>query len=431
MPVAIFSTPSPRLSPAGAAKLQAALDKHAGRIPGCFLLVGTGEEVLFDGRSGVFDRLEEGSSPRLVDDQSIFWFASTTKLLTGIAALQLIERGILSFDTPVSAYLPQVSTPFKIITAVGANGVPIFEECNEEILVSQLMNQTGGMGDEFGDKIRPWKAWTRVGAGFTNSCQKANLLSVPPTERPGKVFQYGNCSEWLGLVIQEATGLDLDDYFKQNIFEPLGMSSTTFYPFSPEERKHLIPLRWRNPDEKVAAGEPEWVELTDQQDILKLPRTRDGIEYPVGGGGIYTRPADYHKLLRHLLHHRLAGTPSPELKLSTETITSIFTPSLPKGSHEGWSPYFREKYGVQDPKQIDWSTALSILCIPDGEQMKGYGRTSGSASWSGAPGIEYWMDQVKNVAVVMGTNFLPMGHKITEQFKEEMEKVVYEVLQEA
>merc|ERR1711939_415174 len=107
-------------------------------------------------------------------------------------------------------------------------------------------------------------------------------------------------------MIQEATGQDLDDYLRDNVCRPLGMSSTTFYPFSSEQSPDLMPLRWHS-----SSGEPDWAELTNQQDGLKLPRTREEIEYPVAGGGIYTRPADYHKLLRHLLHHYLAATPSP------------------------------------------------------------------------------------------------------------------------
>ncbi|GAA6011697.1 hypothetical protein JCM10207_004214 [Rhodosporidiobolus poonsookiae] len=425
------TAPSPRLSAAGTAKLQAALDSFADRVPGCFLFVGSGDELLFKGLSGKYDMMEDSADARQVDEDTIYWFASTTKLL---AALQLIERGVLSSDTPVSKYFPQVKTPFKLIKGVNpATEEPIFEECTTEITVAMLMNQTGGFGDEFGDKIRPWKAWTKVGAGFTNSCQKANLINVPPTEVPGTRFQYGNCSEWLGLVIQEATGKDLDDVFQAQIFTPLGMKSTTFYPFSPEKKPHLMPLRWHNSPEDVKAGAKEWVELTDQQPILTLPRSREEIEYPVGGGGIYSAPRDYHTLLRHILRHFTAGSGSSILDLTAESIASLFKPSLPTGAHEtdgssGWSDYFLQKYCCTEPTEIDWSTGLCILNCKE-EQMGGWGRSRGSAGWSGAPGIEYYMDPVKNIAFLCGTNFLPMRGYPVEEFKTTMEKLVNEVIE--
>ncbi|GAA5894055.1 hypothetical protein JCM6882_007973 [Rhodosporidiobolus microsporus] len=429
MPTAIPAVPTPRLNAAGAAKLQATLDAFSKRIPGCFLYVGTGEEILFKGMAGKYDMLEEGDDTRKVDNETVFWFASTTKL---IAALQLIERGLLSFDTPVSQFFDQVKPPFNIIRSVDpATKAPAFEECNVEITVKMLMTQTGGFGDEFGEKVRPWKAWTKVGKGFTNSCIKENLLAVPPTEIPGTTYQYGNCSEWLGLVIQSVTGLDLDDYFRANIFAPLGMEKTGFYPFdSPELAKDLMPLRWHNSAEmRKEKGEGEWVELQGQQDILKLPRDRSKIEYPVAGGGIYSRPSEYHSLLRHLLHSYLHSSGSSPLALSTSSIASLFTPQLPPGAHDGWAPYFRQKYKVSDPTHIDWSTGLSILTIPEGEQLGGYGRFSGAASWSGAPGIEYSMDPKGGIAWICGTNFLPMADEAVEELRTTLERMVYELVE--
>ncbi|GAA6032113.1 hypothetical protein JCM8097_007079 [Rhodosporidiobolus ruineniae] len=415
--------PQPFLSKAGKAKLQLALDGFAEKIPGCFLFVGSGDEVLFGGLSGQFDKTEQGPSPRLADDKTIFWFASTTKLL---AALQLIEQGVLSFDTPVSTYLPQVKPPYNIISGVDPSTcLPVYEQCNEVVTVSHLMRQISGQGDEFGEKIRAWKAQTKVGGGFTNSCQKVNLLSVPPTEKPGRLFQYGNSSEWLGILIQEATGKDLDDVFREQIFDPLGMKSTTFYPFSPDQRKDLMPLRWHN---QPGTAEKEWVELTDQQPILTLPRSREEIEYPVAGGGIYTAPADYHRLLRHILKAYTTSSASVELNLSAESIASLFKPSLPEGAHAGWSDYFVQKYRVSSPKELDWSTGLAIYNGAE-EQMGGWGRSRGSAGWSGAPGIEYYIDPVRKVVFLVGSNMLPMRDPLVEHFKTTMEKLVNEVLQ--
>lgn len=82
---------------------------------------------------------------------------------------------------------------------------------------------------------------------------------------------------------------------------------------------------------------------------------------------------------------------------------------------------------------MNWSTAVALFSYSNGGQrpLSGgrKGRTDGSAGWSGAPGIEYWMDPAKGVAVVLGSQLLPGNCDEIEQFKVDVEALVYEALE--
>ncbi|GAA5875282.1 hypothetical protein JCM8547_006888 [Rhodosporidiobolus lusitaniae] len=417
----------PSFSQAGAQRLRDFLAQESKKLPSLAVEVASADKVLFSGYSGLVDPLDEASEQ--VDDSNIWWFASTTKLLTAVAALRLVDAGVLSLDTPMSKYFPQFAPPYQIIRSIDpASGEPTFETSNEEITVLHLMNQTSGFGLEMGPEVQGWKKWSGKATGHTNTCKKDNLMPIPPTELPGRRFEYGNGSEWLGLLIQEATGKDFNDVLRSQIFDPLGMKSTTFYPFSPAQREKLLPIRWL---ERKEDGSFEFEKLVSQCDLLKLPRTREDIEYPLGGGGIYTQPADYLKLLQHLLSHRLSATPSSKLNLSLETLNSLFVGTLPPDElgHKGLGMRL-EKFGLSSALDLDWSTGMCIFekdrTLPGGAR----GRSKGSAGWSGAAGTEYWIDASKGIAVVCSTHALPVLDPEIQRYKDEVERLVYEALEE-
>jgi len=108
---------------------------------------------------------------------------------------------------------------------------------------------------------------------------------------------------WLALILPEIVGTGTEEYLQENVLKPLGMNSTTYYPFSDEFKDKLMPLRFGRGAEGVegelisradnselrsgntgplagiaskAAGEKTdgivWEELVDQLDLLKLPR---------------------------------------------------------------------------------------------------------------------------------------------------------------
>ncbi len=231
------------------------------------------------------------------------------------------------------------------------------------------------------------------------------------------------------MILPSIVGMSTEDYLQANVLMPLGMLSTTFYPFGPDFDDRLMPLRYGqvkpvSPDDhqdRLVAGEKfEWQELNGQMDLLTLPRKwvlpcwlkissfspvltlpgcrREHIEYPVAGGGIYSKTSDYVLLLQYLLSHKahLDDPSSPEAKvkiLSDASVRSLFEPTLPTSAQESlikmYNPYLDiqpSEGGLLQPGDANWSTAMAIYKPQDGRRRSGWGRLSGSVGWGGAAG---------------------------------------------
>jgi len=143
--------------------------------------------------------------------------------------------------------------------------------------------------------------------------------------------------------------------------------------------------------------------------ITYLISRREEIEYPAGGGGIYSKTSDYALLLQYLLQHYLSLTPSapaPSKKiLSDKSVQSIFTGTLSKTALNGLSKMYKGYWSLPDDHpgfkdgEVDWSTAVAVYQPENRERREGWGRLAGSVGWGGAAGTEYWMDPKSGIAV--------------------------------
>ena len=132
---------------------------------------------------------------------------------------------------------------------------------------------------------------------------------------------------------------------------------------------------------------------------------REDIEYPAGGGGVYSKTSDYVLLLQYLLQHYLSFS-SPthqrfaEPILSDESIKSLFTGTLSAEAKPAMermlSSYLDSDVGSGE---ADWTTGMALYTPHDSNKARAWGRKSGSVSWGGAAGTVYWMDPVSQIAV--------------------------------
>ena len=171
--------------------LQAVLDEFGQTLPGCSLTVASDSEVLFDGRSGKFDALEETENARVASRDDVLWFASTTKLMTSVgtysavslkkaapqptiflAYLQLVDQGTLTLDSDLSEYYPPLKEATRrVFRGTGDQGQAIWEDSESPVTLRMMLNQTSGFGMEFLEGVKGWKAYSGKGTGFVNSCK--------------------------------------------------------------------------------------------------------------------------------------------------------------------------------------------------------------------------------------------------------------------
>ena len=178
-----------------------------------------GAAFLVADRNGLLGRYNFGFASverqERVDDDTIFHWASVTKILTSVATMQLVERGLLSLDTPVISFLPEIG-------AVHNRFGPM-----EAITVRHLLTHSSG----FRGPTWPWKdepdwqphepqSWSQLVAMMTYT----EILFEPGT-RHG----YSNLGAiFLGRIIQALTGDGIEAYIDKNIFKPLGMHRSFF-----------------------------------------------------------------------------------------------------------------------------------------------------------------------------------------------------------
>jgi CubicO group peptidase (beta-lactamase class C family) len=208
-----FSASAPLQPPAGWAAVardyRGALQR-AGVVGSSLMLLQNGR-VLARENAG----LQDSSSGRPIDDDTIYHWASITKTFTGIAIMQLRDRGLLSLDDPAVKYVPELRLAHDPYGPI------------EDVKIRYLMSHSAG----FRAATWPWggdQPWQP----FEPTRWQQIVAMMPYTELqfgPGTRYSYSNPGViFLGRIIEQLTGDDYEMYVTKNILMPLGMRSSFF-----------------------------------------------------------------------------------------------------------------------------------------------------------------------------------------------------------
>lgn len=219
---------------------QAAVNNR--EIPGAVVCILIDNQVVWNKAYG-WKNIETQAKLR---EDDIFRMASMTKALTAVAVLQLVERGRLGLDDPVSRYIPDFSRP-NILTEVLPDSEYLARPAKHEITIRQLLTHTSGIGYGFqDDRYNALILKNSISEGFEDDDRTAleniqRLAKIPLLFEPGQRYTYGLSYDVLGVVIEQISGLRYDDYITKFILKPLGMNSSYF--IVPESEQHrLVPV---------------------------------------------------------------------------------------------------------------------------------------------------------------------------------------------
>ena len=364
--------------------------------PGVVATVCSAEESLYEGAFGTF---EVGSGPAYTVETPLR-LASLTKAITSVAAMQLVERGLLRLDEPVSRWLPELRTP-HVLEADGT-----VRPAKTEITARHLLTHTAGFGYEiWSDRlVRHVREH-----GHPQGTGKPSFLSNPLLFDPGKHWNYGVNTDWLGELIVAISGQRLSEFFREEIFAPLGMDSTMHW--LPEERDpELPPVHGRMRDGSL---EPEG---------SATPRA----EYESGGGGLHSTARDYQRFLRMLLGRgELEGTRILEAS-TVELMAENQTGDLEVGKVETASPETSNSGDLSFGHDAGFGLGFLITL-----QTSRTGRTAGSLSWAGLFNNYFWVDLERNVAGAFYTQILPFLDHTVLDVNREFERETYVALDAA
>jgi len=293
--------------------------RRNGIIGSSLILIRNGEVVLHDnyGRQ---------SETQPVDDNTTYHWASVTKTFTGIAIMQLRDRGLLSLDDPLIKYIPELATVHDTYGPISA------------ITIREAMSHSSG----FRDATWPWRDADWQPFEPTQWLQIVAMLPYTDIKfAPGTRYSYSNLAVvFLGEIIERLSGDQFEVYMEKNIFRPLGMSHS-YYDRSPY---HL--LRYRS---------HSW-------DLKDGKLTEDPFDFDTGitraNGGLNAPLPDMLKYIRFLL-----GDPANQSEydaiLKRSSLEEMWKPVLPVTPDDD----FPSRAGAHD------SVAESFFLHTDGKLM--------------------------------------------------------------
>jgi methyl acetate hydrolase len=323
---------------------------------------------------------------------NIFRIASMTKLLTSIAALQLVEKDSLELDQDLSTLMPEM-TSIPILT----DEKELIKGVNP-ITLRDLLTHTSGFGYFFTDSLLA-----------KHDKSDWEFEDSPRRFESGTKFLYGSSTDWVGKLVEKVSGLSLEDYFRNQITGPLGMDRTWFNV--PDSLKNEIVSYGERGDD----GTEEIAEIPN-----RVPK--DKKQNYSGGGGLFSSPEDYSKLLSYLLNDGIHGNVSI---LEKETIDQLFEKQLEGISLDITDNYFQPNLCCDFRGLIKPSSNWSLIGLIDTE-ITSYGRKKDTVLWGGVFNTYWYIDRESGVAACIFTQYLPFNHFSTTSVFNRFSELIYE-----
>jgi CubicO group peptidase (beta-lactamase class C family) len=380
--------------------MQGYIDKA--KLPGATTLVARHGEVVFSETLGYGDL--EKKKP--LTPESILRFYSMTKPITAVAVMILYEHGLFQLDDPISAFIPA----FKDMTIYrsGPAENPITEPATRPITIQNLMTHTSGLTYGIGNEGVIPELYIKNQTEFypqDGPLELAvnRLAGIPLEFNPGSQWEYSVSFDVLGRLVEVVSGKSLDVFFREKIFEPLGMIDTDFYvPKTKWDR--FVSLYGNTPESTLSLLEsPENSPLTGKVETFS------------GGGGLVSTLADYFCFTEML---RRKGELNNQQLLGRKTVDLMTCNHLPGDLADMGQPTFCET----TYEGIGFGLGMSVLLNPAKAKIVG---SPGEYAWGGYASTAFWIDPVEDLTVIFLTQLIPSS---TYPIRRELRVLTYQAL---
>src|SRR5438034_1286882 len=353
-----------------------------GEVPGIVTLVSRRCEVHVD---AIGMKAVGGLDPMRRD--TIFRISSMTKPITAVATMILVEECKVRLDESVDRLLPELAGR-KVLKRVDGplqDTVP----ANRPITVRDLLTFRMGFGQMMAppDAYPILKAASELQIGMGPPAPSATpapdewirrLGTLPLMHQPGEKWMYNTGSDVLGVLIARASGQPLETFFRDRIFEPLGMKDTSF---SVQDTKldRLTTSYWTN-------FETGALELYDEARGGQWSRPP---AFPSGAGGLVSTIDDYLAFGQMMLNQGKHGNERLLSRPSVETMTTDqLTPEQKAAS--GIVPGCFDGHG--------WGFGVSIVTRRDDVAA-----VPGRFGWDGGMGTSWYSDPREDMVTILMT----------------------------
>jgi CubicO group peptidase (beta-lactamase class C family) len=314
---------------------------------------------------------------KAMSKDTLFWIASMSKPITGVAILMLMEEGKIRLTDPVSKFIPEFRGMKVAVMQDGPRGAapnapgtaPLFYTvpATREIMIQDLLSHVSGLVSGGAASAAELAKVARK-PGETLADYIPRLGATPLDFQPGSRWSYSPGAGFvtLGRIVEIVSGQTFDQFLRQRIFAPLGMKDITFHPA--ESQLPRVTTMYHRANNS----------LTKVDTSARMNNTT----YFSGAGGLMSDGEDYLQFGEMLAN---GGQLNGKRLLSPKTVelmSSIFAPDTLPGRAKG------RGFG------------LSVQVISDA--IAANTRISnGSYGWDGAFGTHFWVDPKEKIVGIL------------------------------
>lgn len=380
-----------------AAKMQLYIDE--GKLAGLITTVARRGQTVHLEKLGWMDR--EAQRPMELD--AILRIASMTKPITAAAIMTLYEEGHFTLNTPVSEFIPGFKE-LKVFVRETEGEMEV-EELIRPITFRHLFTHTAGLSYGWNQEDPVDRYYTKLQktagvdmAKVTNKDVVELLVQAPLAFQPGTRWRYSMAIDVLGYIIELISGQPLDQFFKERLFEPLGMVDTDFYV--PKAKANRLAALYGHPQ---GATELKLLEAPANSSCLTKPA------FLSGGGGLVSTVSDYARFAQMLVN----GGELDGVRVLSPTTVDLFTinhapaAALPYGFAKG-EDLFHQGYG--------YSLGTRVLMDVSASGKAG---SVGEFGWDGAFNTYFWIDRTQALYGLLMTQHSPNNYyPLADTFKQ-------------
>ena len=373
----------------------------AGKIAGAVALIARNGQVAYHKEFGFADI--ESQAPMQPD--SIFRIASMTKAVTSVAVMMLHERGRFQLTDPLAKYIPEFAD-MTVISEVDEQGnVTATVPATKPIRIIDLLTHSSGIAYPFiPSKLQTSYREAGIIDGPTTldvslEEQMKLLAKQPLLFEPGSKFAYGLSTDVLGYLVEVIGGKSLDQFFAEEIFQPLGMQDTHFY-LPADKADRLVTLYSHVDGTGLVAYQTSDFDTGANEALYPVSGAKT---YYSGGAGLSSTAADYTRFLQMLLNN---------------------------GELDGVRLLGRKSVELMRTARIDWDGdevpdfGLGFAVVSD-IGKRGELSSVGTYAWGGAFNTVFWIDPTEQLVGVYMSQARPTQSDMGDRFR----TLVYQALE--
>ncbi len=343
-------------------------------------------------------------------EDTVYRIYSMTKPVTSVALMMLVEEGLIALDDPVSKHIPA----WKDLGVFAAGVEPGFMTTRptRPMQVVDLLRHTSGLTYGFQNRSNVDAAYRKlkleaIHGGVDLEGLIGRLSKLPLEFSPGEAWTYSVSTDVVGYLVQKVSGVPLERFFAERIFQPLKMADTGF-SVREDQRSRFAACY-----EAVPGGRMRLQDDPQASPYLGPPGLVSG------GGGLVSTAADYLRFANMLLN---GGELDGARILAPKTIRLMASNHLAGG--QDLTELSRGAFSESTNAGVGFGLGFAVVIDPPRTLIP---CSQGEFYWGGMASTAFWVDPVEEVTAVFMTQLIPSS---TYPIRRELRTLTYGALME-